>query len=77
MNNYQLTEYADGSEHVIYYGKAYAICQHCNIEQGEQFLQDVGSPENPTYDSLATVIAYGELKARIERELMKLIKESE
>ena len=58
-------EYADGSEHVIYYSKAHAICQNCDTSNGEQFLDDVGNPENVTYDSLAVAIAYGELLARI------------
>ena len=57
--------YADGSEHVIYYSKAHAICQNCDTSNGEQYLEDVGNPENVTYDSLAVSIAYGELLARI------------
>lgn len=55
----------DGCEHVIYYAKAHAICQGCNIDNGEQFLADVGNPDPVTYDSLATMIAYGELLARV------------
>lgn len=58
-------EYADGSEHVIYYSKAHAICQNCDTSNGEQFLEDNGNPETVTYDTLATAIAYGELLARI------------
>ena len=63
-------EHADACEHVIYYGKAHAICQNCSVENGEAFLQDIGGPgKDATYDSIATVIAYGELRARIEQEL--------
>ena len=58
-------EHADGSEWVIYYHKAHQICQNCKTENGEAFLEDVGSPEPITYDSLAVTIAYGELHARI------------
>ena len=58
-------QYADGSEHVIYYYRAHQICQNCNTELGEQFLEDVGPGETPTYNSLATIIAYGELYGRI------------
>jgi hypothetical protein len=46
-------EYADGSEHVIYYYKAHAICQNCNTDSGEEFLADIGNPDPVTYDSLA------------------------
>ena len=55
----------DGCEHVIYHAKAHAICQGCNTDNGEQFLADVGNPDPVTYDSLATMIAYGELLARV------------
>ena len=65
-------QYADGSEHVIYYSKAHDICQNCNTENGEQFLEDMGGStelfsagEGATYDKIATLIAYGELYARI------------
>jgi len=66
-------EAVDGCEHVIYHAKAHAICQGCNTDNGEQFLADVGNPDNAksrnsrpvTYDSLATMIAYGELLARV------------
>lgn len=40
----QVHEYADGSEHVIYYHKAHDICQNCNTDDGEAFLEDVGNP---------------------------------
>jgi len=65
----QAHEYADQSEHVIYYYKAHSICYHCSTDQGEQFLEDIGGIPNPTYDSLACSIAYGELRARIESAL--------
>ena len=58
-------EFVDSSPWVIYYHKAHQICQNCNTENGEAFLEDVGSPEPVTYNSLAVTIAYGELHARV------------
>ena len=58
-------EYADGSEWAIYYNKAHELCQNCNTDNGEQYLEDCGPPETPTYDSIASYIAYGELYGRI------------
>jgi hypothetical protein len=70
----------DGCEHVIYHAKAHAIRQGCNTDNGKQFLADVGNPDPVTYlqvsaarvrygwpsiDSLASIIAYGELLARV------------
>ncbi len=68
----QAHEYADQSEYVIYYFKAHSICYHCSTDQGEQFLEDVGGIPNPTYDTLASAIVYGELRARIESALTDL-----
>lgn len=65
-------EMVDGSEHVIYYAKAHAICQNCDTSNGEAFLEYIGTPENPTHDSLATLIAYGELLQRVQHELNEL-----
>ena len=59
-------EHADGSEHVIYYHKAHAICQNCNTDAGEEFVSDIGEPEDGwSYDGFAVAIAYGELHHRI------------
>lgn len=62
-------EYADGSEHVIYYHKAHDICQNCDTAYGEEFIEDVGPGDDPTYDSIAVLIAYGELRGRIMEKL--------
>ena len=70
-------QYADGSEHVIYTYKAHAVCQNCNTDHGEQFLEDIGNLKPVTYDGLATVIAYGELYARIENAIAELQDEIE
>jgi len=58
-------EYADGSQYVIYTWRAHALCAGCNTDRGESFLEDVGQPDGATYDQLATLIAYGEIYARI------------
>jgi len=58
-------EWVDGSEHVIYYGKAHDICQTCDIENGEAFAEDVGLPAVVTYDNLASQIVFGELLYRV------------
>jgi len=61
-----ISQYADCNEHVIYYYKAHAICQNCDVSNGEDFIQDIGAPEDGwTYDGMACTIAYGELQARI------------
>ena len=63
-------EHADACEHVIYYRKAHAICQNCNTENGEAFIEECGGfGENVTYDSIAAKIAYAELRTRIEERL--------
>lgn len=66
-------EAVDGHQWVIYYHYAHQICQNCNIEEGEQFLEDCGMPETPTYDSLAVSMAYGEMRARVAAALDTLI----
>ena len=69
-------ETADGHQWVIYHHKALMICAHCNVDRGEQFLEDVGLPETPTLNSIASLIVYGEMLARIEDALSELIEES-
>ena len=58
-------EYADGSQWVIYYHKAHELCANCNTDNGEMFLEDIGTPDEVTYNKLATIIAYGEIYHRI------------
>ena len=70
-------EHADACEHVIYYYKAHAICQNCNVENGEEFASDMDEPEDGwSYDGFAVAIAYGELRARIEQKLYDMGVES-
>ena len=69
-------ETADGHQWVIYHYKALMLCAHCDTSHGEEFLEDTGMPETPTFYGLATIIAYGEMLARIEESLSELIEES-
>jgi hypothetical protein len=70
-------EWADSSQHVIYNYRAIQICANCDTSNGEAFLEDVGTPEDVTFESLAVAIAYGELRARIEGELQEICEEWE
>ena len=66
-------EWVDGHEWVIYNYKALMACAHCNVDQGEQFLEDVGMPETPTIYSLACLILFGEMRARVESKISDMI----
>ena len=63
----------DGSEWVIYHHKAHKLCAACNTDQGEQSIEDMGGfPEGSTYDSMASLIAYSEIMARVNESLTTL-----
>jgi len=71
-------ESADGSEHVIYYAKAHALCQNCNIDQGEDFFSECyGGEHGKSYDDIACIMAYGEINARICARLWQIFEERE
>ena len=70
-------ESADGSEWAIYYHKAHELCQNCNTDNGEQFYEDCGPWEDLTYNGIASIIAYGELYARITQAIDAKINEAE
>ena len=71
-------QYADGSEWVIYYGKAHQVCQNCNTDLGEEFLEDIGQTcEGMTYDRWASAIAYGEIYTRLGRDVQGLFEMAE
>ena len=66
-------QYADGCEHVIWFHKAHAICQGCDVSNGENFVEDCGDPEGGwSYDGFAVAIAYGELNSRIVQQLCEM-----
>jgi hypothetical protein len=63
----------DGSEWVIYHHKSHEICANCNTDQGEQSIEGMGGfPDGSTYDSMASLIAYSELMARVNEALETL-----
>lgn len=70
-------ETADGHNWVIYNHKALMICAHCDVSDGEAFLEDVGMPEDPTIYSIASLIVFGEMRARIESEVDEILAEIE
>jgi len=65
-------EFVDDNEHILYPHKAHSICRTCDIEEGYRFLEDVGPPEPLNYDTLATLLVYGELRSRVTKNLEKL-----
>ena len=61
-------QYADNSEHVIYYHKALQIIANCDTDQGEQFVEDMGEK----YDDIrkhAAAVVYGEIYSRTMKHL--------
>ena len=74
--NERAHETADGHEWVIYNYKALMLCAHCNTDRGEEFLDDIGfewTTGESTIYTVATAIAYGEMRARIEETLNDLL----
>lgn len=69
-------EHADSSEWVIYTARAHALCANCKTDNGEAFLEEIGYPDAPTYDGLASTIAYGELVARIQCAIEDIIEQA-
>jgi len=68
----------DGSEWVIYHHKAHELCLNCNTDQGEQAIDDMGGfPANSTYNSMASLIAYNEIEARVSDALNTLFEIAE
>jgi hypothetical protein len=70
-------QYADGSEHVIYYAKAHELCRNCDTENGEAFIQDCFSDVPMTYDDMACRIAYFEIESRINHKLYEIFEAKE
>lgn len=71
-------EAADSCEHVIYHYKAHAICQNCNIDDGEEFVSDCGEPADGwSYNGFAVALAYGEIRARLMTKCEELKEEIE
>lgn len=66
-------EEADGHQWAIYTHYALSICAHCNTDDGEAFVDEVGAPSPFSLASAASMIVYGEIRARIDAELSNLI----
>ena len=70
-------ETTDGHQWVIYTHYALVICAHCNTDAGEEFVDEIGAPTPFTLSGAASMIVYGEMRARTETELDRLISEYE
>ena len=58
----------------VVYHKAHELCQNCNTDNGEQFYEQyrngwTTTGLDNTYNGIASIIAYGELYARIEQAI--------
>ena len=71
----RVQEWANSSRHVIESYRAIQICSNCDVSKGEMFLEDVGLPEEVTFENLASTIVYGELRVRISEELQAICEE--
>lgn len=72
------SESADGSEYVIYTYKAHKLCLDCNVDAGEEFVSQIGEPEDGwSYDGFASAMAYGEIHSRIESALWAIFEARE
>ena len=68
-------ETADGHQWVIYSHKSLMLCAHCDTSYGDDFLSDVGMTwdSDSTIYTVATKIAYGEMRGRITFEIQELV----
>ena len=67
---------ADGHQWVIYTHYALKICAHCRTESGEELLEDCGIGDDVTLARIASLVAYGELRARIGAKVEELIQKA-
>jgi hypothetical protein len=59
---------------VIYTYRAIQLCSDCDTTRGEEFLDDIGGVEKgDTFGGIASKIAYGEIRRRVEEELDELV----
>ena len=71
------SQYADGSEWVIYHYKSHELCLNCNTETGEMHLEDCGIPDGATYNSIGSMIAYFEIESRLNAAIQTLFEMAE
>lgn len=76
----RIHEIADMHQFVIYSYQALMLCAHCNTDRGDEFIDDIGfewrSGESTIY-SVASVIAYGEMRGRIAEAVSEILAEME
>ena len=72
----RVNEWVDGHQWVIYYRNAHQLCQNCNTDNGEMFLEETSTTPK-TYDDFAVAIAFGEMYSRVNEELYILLEELE
>lgn len=71
-------EYADGSEHVIYYSKAHAFVQWMCAADQAYWEEEIGAGGSfVSYDDLACRIAYYELSAMITSYALAILEKQE
>ena len=74
----QAKESAEHAEYVIYYHKAHEVCEHCNIDQGEEFFNECyGGEHGQSYDEIASIMASGEIERRIADRLWDIYHDRE
>jgi hypothetical protein len=73
----RIAEECDSSQYVIYTHYALSICAHCNTDDGEAFVDDVGIETPFSLSGVASRIAYGEMLARTEAAMREMIEEWE
>jgi hypothetical protein len=69
-------EDADRHEWVIYNWKSLMLCAHCDTDLGADFMDDIGfewKQGESTIHTVASALAYGEIRARISGALNELI----
>ena len=68
-------EFVDSHEFVIYNYKALKLCADCDTSDGEDFMDDIGfewTNESTIY-SVASQIAFNEMRARVDTALQELL----
>lgn len=67
----------DAHEWVIYTYKAALLCAECDIDQGEEFLQEIGTTEFRDFAHHVSLLAFATILTKSREFLADLIEESE
>lgn len=65
-------QWVDSCEYVIKSRLALQICSECSTDYGDDYLRDHWIPENTTLKEIATIVAYGEILARVQQALFQI-----